>query len=176
MSIQATTSPPAVSDAEAVADAFEEFVRATGRRMMRTALLLCGDHQHAEDLTQTTFATVYARWHLVSRADDPVAYTRTILTRTFFSSRRRRLRELVVAAVPERGGTPVDVPLRVTLLTALGRLPAADRAVLVLRYWEDLSVAQAAAELSISEVACRARASRALGRLRTHYPDLEELR
>ncbi len=155
-------------------EGFDEFVHATGHRMMRTAVLLCGDHQLAEDLTQTTYAKVFARWRLVSRAENPVAYTRTILTRTYLSERRlRRSGEIPVESVVETASDATDVPLRLSLLAALGELSASDRAVLVLRYWEDQSVAATAAELGISQSACRTRASRALAKLRTHFPDLE---
>lgn len=159
----------------ATTESFEEFVHATGRRMLRTALLLCGDHQMAEDLTQTTYAKVFARWRLVRRADNPVAYTRTILTRTYISERRRRQSsEIPVASVADRASDAPDVALRMALFQALGELSASDRVVLVLRYWEDQSVAHTAAELGISESACRTRTSRALARLRIHFPDLED--
>lgn len=154
---------------------FDEFVHATGHRMLRTALLLCGDHQLAEDLTQTTYAKVFARWRLVCRAENPVAYTRTILTRTYLSERRlRRSGEIPVESVVETTSAAADVPLRMALLDALGELSASDRAVLVLRYWEDRSVADTAAELGISESACRTRTSRALAKLRIHFPNLED--
>jgi RNA polymerase sigma-70 factor (sigma-E family) len=157
---------------------FEEFVLATGDRMHRAALLLCGDHHLAEDLTQTTYAKVYAAWSTVSAADSPTAYTRTVLLRTFLSHRRlRRSSERPVGELPEGAGRAGDEPdpgLRLDLLAALRRLPPADRAVLVLRYWEDLSVAHTAHLLGIGESTCRARASRALARLRTHLPDLVE--
>ncbi len=155
-------------------DGFEEFVHATGNRMLRTALLLCGDHQQAEDLTQTTYAKVFNRWRVVSRADSPVAYTRTILTRTYLSERRlRRSGEIPVEFITETASKADDVPLRLVLFDALAQLSAKDRTVLVLRYWEDQSVADTASGLGISEAACRTRTSRALARLRTVYPDLE---
>ena len=74
------------------AEDFEEFVHATADRLYRSALLLCGDHHLAEDLTQTTYAKVYVNWRKVPPADSPLAYTRTILTRTFLSHRRLRRR------------------------------------------------------------------------------------
>jgi RNA polymerase sigma-70 factor (sigma-E family) len=156
---------------------FEEFVLATGDRMHRAALLLCGDHHLAEDLTQTTYAKVYAAWSTVSAADSPTAYTRAVLLRTFLSHRRlRRSSERPVGDLPEMA-TPGHEPgagLRLDLLAALRRLSPSDRAVLVLRYWEDLSVAHTALLLGIRESTCRARAARALARLRTHLPDLLE--
>ena len=156
-------------------DAFEEFVLATGDRIHRAALLLCGDHHLAEDLTQTTYAKVYAAWPTVSAADSPLAYTRTVLLRTFLSHRRlRSSSERPVDQVPEATSSVSDPGTRLDLLAALGQLAPPDRAVLVLRYWEDLSVARTAELLGIRETTCRTRAARALGRLRTLMPDLTE--
>ncbi len=156
------------------AEAFDEFVRATGTRLLRTAVLLCGDPHLAEDLTQTTYAKVFVNWRKVTRADNPVAYTRAMLVRTYLSHRRRRsASEIPIDTPPETAQSPDDATLRLDLLAALALLSPADRTVLVLRYWEDLSVAQTADLLGIKETTCRARASRALTRLRTHIPDLE---
>lgn len=153
---------------------FEEFVVATSDRMLRTAVLLTGDRQTAEDLVQSTYAQAFARWRLVSRAECPSAYTRAILTRAFLSDRRRKR----VVEMPLLEGTDksvVDDPvLRLSLLEALATLPPVDRAVLVLRYFHDLPVAEVAAQVRLSETACRSRASRALARLRTHFPDLAD--
>jgi RNA polymerase sigma-70 factor (sigma-E family) len=156
-------------------DGFEEFVHATADRVHRAALLMCGDHHLAEDLTQTTYAKVYAHWAKVSSAESPLAYTRTILTRTFLSHRRlRRSGEQPVDEVPDSSASGPDLAMRIDLLAALRQLPPRDRAVLVLRYWEDLSVATAAEVLGIRESACRNRAARALARLRTLLPHLDE--
>lgn len=154
-------------------DTFEDFVHATGDRMFRTAVLLTGDRHLAADLVQSAYATAFARWRLVSRADNPAAYTRTILTRTFLSDRRRkRVTEVPLEAGRDRGTRPLDPALRLSLLDALATLPAKDRAILVLRYFEDLPVATVADQLGLTESACRTRASRALARLRVHFPDL----
>jgi RNA polymerase sigma-70 factor (sigma-E family) len=166
---------PRTYDAARDPDGFEEFVQATGERIHRAAVLLCGDHHLAEDLTQTTYTKVYAAWSTASNADSPIAYTRTVLVRTFLSHRRlRRSSELPVLSVPDQGTAGSDVGTRLDLLSALRRLPAPDRAVLVLRYWEDLSVARTAELLGIREGTCRARTSRALTRLRALLPDLAQ--
>ena len=157
------------------AGSFEAFVHATAGSMHRTAVLLCGDHHLAEDLTQTAYAKVFASWRRVTKADDPVAYTRKILVRTFLSHRRlRRTSERPVDAVPETVGADDDPTARLDLLDALQSLSADDRAVLVLRFWEDLSVAESARLLGTSDAACRQRTARALTRIRTLLPDLEE--
>jgi RNA polymerase sigma-70 factor (sigma-E family) len=156
-------------------ETFEEFVAATGDRMLRTAVLLTGDRHAAEDLVQNAYAQAFARWRLVCRAENPTAYTRTILTRLFLSDRRRkRVSELPLldgADAPSPAGDPA---LRLSLIEALATLPPLDRTVLVLRYFHDLPVAEVAAQTDLSESACRTRASRALARLRTHFPDLAD--
>jgi len=156
-------------------ESFEELVTATGERMLRTAVLLTGDRHAAEDLVQSTFAQVFARWRLVQRADNPVAYTRTVLTRQFLSDRRRkRVAEVPLLAGADRPGAAADPTVRLSLVEVLATLPRLDRAVLVLRYFHDLPVAEVAAQLDLTESACRTRSSRALARLRTHFPDLAD--
>ena len=151
------------------AEEFAEFVRTTGPRLHRSALLLTGDHHLTEDLTQATYARVYASWRRVSRADDPLAYARRTLLNTYLSHRRlRRNSELPAdpALALELFAPEDDHATRLDLLDALATLPPHDRAVLVLRYWEDRSVADTAHDLGISEGAVRTRSSRALQRLR----------
>lgn len=158
------------------ADSFEAFVHATGRRMHRAALLLCGgDHHLAEDLTQATYSKVFVAWGRVSRTEDPVAYTRRVLTRTYLSHRRlRRSGERPTGDLPDPPGPDIgDRATRLDLMTALGLLSAQDRAVLVLRYWLDLDVPHTAEILGVGESAVRQRARRALTRLRAHVPDLD---
>jgi len=156
-------------------ESFEDFVAATGDRMLRTAVLLVGDRHAAEDLVQSAYAQAFARWRLVSRADSPAAYTRAILTRLFLSDRRRkRVSELPLLDGADAPAASPDAALRVSLLEALATLPAQDRAVLVLRYFHDLPVADVATQTGLSESACRTRASRALARLRTRFPDLAD--
>ena len=148
---------------------FTEFVRATAPRLHRAALLLTGDHHLTDDLTQATYAKVYASWRRVSRADDPLAYARRTLLNTYLSHRRlRRNSELPAdpALMPERSGPESDHATRVDLLEALATLPPRDRALLVLRYWEDRSVADTAHDLGMTEGAVRTRSLRALQRLR----------
>jgi RNA polymerase sigma-70 factor (sigma-E family) len=164
-----------VTDSRPAAASFEAFVHATAGSMHRTAVLLCGDHHLAEDLTQSAYAKVFASWRRVTAADDPVAYTRRVLVRTFLSHRRlRRSSERPVDVVPEAAGRTDDPTLRLDLLAALQSLSADDRAVLVLRFWEDLSSADAARLLGTTDAACRQRTARALTRIRALMPDLEE--
>jgi len=154
---------------------FDRFVADTATRLHRTAVLLCGDHHLAEDLTQTTYAKLFSRWNAVRSSTNPVAYARTTLVRTFLSQRRRRSSsERPVAYVVDVGADGPDTARRLDLLAALAELSPADRTVLVLRYFEDLSVAQTAALLGVPEPTLRARSSRAVARLRTRFPDLED--
>ncbi|MFJ7984900.1 SigE family RNA polymerase sigma factor [Streptomyces sp. NPDC096351] len=154
---------------------FEAFARASQTRLYRTAYLLCGDAETARDLTQTTLTKVYQHWRRAgAAADHPHAYAKTVLTRTFLSERRRRLRD--VLALTRTGGTdPAPVAdhtdLRVTLLAALAELPPRARAMVVLRYWEDQSVASVATLLRCSEATVKSQCSRSLARLRTHLAD-----
>ena len=173
-----STSRPAAHSREVsrVQD-FDSLVAATGRPLHRAALLLTGgDHHLAEDLLQTTYAKVYAAWPRVRRADDPVAYTRTVLTRTYLSHRRlRRSGERPSDALPEPpGGEGPDAAVRLDLMSALRALTPEDRVIVVHRYWLDRSVADTASELGLTQTAVRTRARRALARLRLHLTDLDE--
>ena len=148
--------------------AFQDFTAAHGARLFRTAYFLAGGDWHlAEDLTQDTLVKVYLAWRRVSRVENPAAYAQTVLTRTFISQRRRkRSTEQPIAEPPERVVEDVDTSVRLTLLAELATLSAKDRAVVVLRYWEDLSVEDVAAVLHISSASVRKQSSRALARLR----------
>jgi RNA polymerase sigma-70 factor (sigma-E family) len=132
---------------------------------------MCGDWHLAEDLVQTTLAKVYVKWSRVARADVPEAYARGVLTKTFLSHKRvRRNAELPSLDLGADRAAPASAD-RLELFEALRTLDTMDRAVVVLRYWEDRSVAQTAAEVGLSEGAVRTRASRALGRLRAELSD-----
>lgn len=148
---------------------FAEFVRATGTQLHRAALLLTADHHLAEDLTQTAYGRMFASWRRVSRTENPVAYARTTLLNTFLSHRRlRRNSEVPDDAIHgrERAAPEDDPTTRLDLLAALALLSPHDRAVLVLRYWEDRSVAETARDLGMTETTVRTRSRRALERLR----------
>ena len=148
--------------------AFQDFTAAHGARLFRTAYFLAGGDWHlAEDLTQEALVKVFVAWRRVSRVENPAAYAQTVLTRTFISQRRRkRSTEQPIAEPPERGIEDVDSAVRLTLLAELANLSVRDRAVVVLRYWEDLSVEEVASVLNISSASVRTQSSRALGRLR----------
>ncbi|MGW1994812.1 SigE family RNA polymerase sigma factor [Embleya sp. NPDC001921] len=147
---------------------FDEFARARSGQLLRTACLLTGDWHAAEDLVQETLGKLYRSWRRIREMESPIAYAHTTLVRTFLSVRRlRRSSERPSDALPEPPpAAGEDIELRLTLLQGLARLSPADRAVLVLRYWEDRSVEEAADVLRISPGAVRVRSKRALDRLR----------
>jgi RNA polymerase sigma-70 factor (sigma-E family) len=148
-------------------DDFQAFVASRGAHLYRTACLLTGGDTHlAEDLVQETLGRMYTKWGRHRRIENPAGYAQTVLVNTFISMRRKKGgTEPPVAYVAETaakdGG---DVELRVTLLAALGELSEVDRAVLVLRFWEDRSIEDTALRLSAGAV--RSRSFRALGRVR----------
>lgn len=157
--------------ADAIGDAsYLEFAEARSGPLFRTAWLLTGDWHLAEDLVQETLGKMYLSWRKGGRIESPAAYAETVLVRTFLSLRRRRsYGERPAAALPDapddRDGM-LGSDLRITLLTGLARLPVKDRAVLVLRYWEDRSVEETAQALGLAPGTVRIRALRALEKLR----------
>lgn len=158
---------------------FEEFALARTPQLYRAAWLLCGDAHRAEDLVQETLAKVYVRWHrrLGGPIEYPVAYAHTTLTRTYISAQRRRSNhETPVEDMPERAEQGGDAATTLALRDALAQLAPLDRTVLVMRYLEDVSVAETADALGVSPGAVRNRTLRALDRLRAVLgPSLRDL-
>jgi RNA polymerase sigma-70 factor (sigma-E family) len=158
-------------------DQFKEFVRARWSHLVRTAYLLTGDVHLAEDLTQTALAKAYRSWRRISRADHPEAYVRRMLVSCNSDRfRKRRVTEALTDTPPETAGPdePVSwVEERSALLAALAQLPAKQRAVVVLRYWEDLSEAEVAEVLGCSTGTVKSQASKGLAKLRT-FPGLAQ--
>lgn len=152
------------------ADEYAEFAAVRAGHLYRSACLLtAGDTHLAEDLVQETLGRLYVSWRRVSRVGNPAGYAQTVLMRTFLAHQRRlSSTERAMDVLPELpdDGVGRDMPLRLTLLQALARLPAKDRAVVVLRYWEDRSVEETAQVMNASSAAVRTRCTRALGRLR----------
>ncbi|GAA1696086.1 SigE family RNA polymerase sigma factor [Kribbella yunnanensis] len=151
---------------------FEAFARAHTHQLYRTAWLLTADSYHADDLVQETLGKLFGVWGRVRRMEKPAAYAQTVLTRTFISQRRRRSwHEQPTDAVPELPVSAEDHELRLLLLQALDGLPPLDRAVLVLRFFEDRSVEQVARDLGKSAGAIKNRTARALVRVRAVLGD-----
>lgn len=154
---------------------FNEFVLARQQRMLRTAYLLCGDWHLAEDLTQNALAKVYVTWARIQGVDSVDAYVHRILFRTYIDTyRRRRKQEILSAAVPDVAdarGASGHGDVRVVLLAALAKVTPRYRAVLVLRFWEDRSVTEAARALGISEGSVKSHSHRGLHQLRSVLGD-----
>lgn len=160
-------------------DAFTAFVAARSTALLRTAYLLTGDRGHAEDLVQTALLTTFRHWSRVRRQDRPEAYVRKVMLNSQRMVWRRPVREQVVADVPEPvDGEHVDAgPGQDAMWAALAELPPRMRAVLVLRYWEDLSERETAELLGCSVGTVKSQASRGLARLRASLTsDLDILR
>jgi RNA polymerase sigma-70 factor (sigma-E family) len=148
-------------------DDFTAFVVARGPALRRTAFLMTSDWHEAEDLTQTALAKLYLAWPRV-RSDGAEAYARRIVARTFIDARRRFWRrEQPTERVPDSAGPLDRVDERLDLAQALAQLSASHRAVLVLRFWEDMSLEQVADALSLSTGTVKSQTSRALERVRT---------
>jgi RNA polymerase sigma-70 factor (sigma-E family) len=153
---------------------FDAFVAARYAALLRTAYLLTGHHQDAEDLLQQTLVKAVAAWKRID--GDPEPYVRTILVRQNVSRwRRRRWRELSADVLPEGQVAAEDVENRVALHRALGVLAPRQRAVIVLRYYEDLSEAETAQALGIAVGTVKSQARDALRRLRETSPHLTDL-
>jgi RNA polymerase sigma-70 factor (sigma-E family) len=151
----------------ASAEEFAEFATVTSPRLRRTAFLLCGDWHTAEDLAQTTLAKMFGSWSRISRKDAADAYATRILVNTYLADRRRKhVGEVLTGTLPERPARPQEPETRMVVLDALAALPPRARAVVVLRYWSDLSVEQVAAVLGCSAGNVKSQSARALDKLR----------
>jgi RNA polymerase sigma-70 factor (sigma-E family) len=163
----------------AIGREFEEFTISSQRALFRYAYLLVGDRGLAEDLLQESLTKTYMRWHKLLDSANAEAYTRKVMTNTAISwFRRRSWRERphddLPAGVPARPAD--DTTARIWLWAEVRKLPPQQRAVLVLRYYEDLSQAETARVLGCSEGTVKSQSSRALKKLRAGLgPDALEL-
>ncbi|MFD0639273.1 SigE family RNA polymerase sigma factor [Catenulispora yoronensis] len=151
---------------------FREFAVASQSHLRRSAYLLCGDWHFAEDLVQIAFDRIYRHWHRVRAADNPHAYASRVVFRCYLDSRKKHLDMVPVAHLPEPAARGDSTDTRLTVLEALARLPPRTRAVVVLRYWEDMSVEQTAEILDLAPGSVKSMASRGLGLLRVRLADL----
>jgi RNA polymerase sigma-70 factor (sigma-E family) len=152
---------------------FTDYFASRSNAMRGTAFLLCGDWHRAEDLVQTTFVKLYRAWNRIDARHTIDVYTRQILVRTFLDEARRGFffREKVTAEQMERvapsAGSTED---RLVLLHALAGVPPRQRAALVLRFWEDLSVDDTAKAMGCSTGTVKSQTSRGLDALRDLVP------
>jgi RNA polymerase sigma-70 factor (sigma-E family) len=152
-------------------ESFADFVRNRHAHLLRFAHVLCGDRHLAEDLVQDALERAGLGWHRIQHQDDPEGYVRrTIVNR--FLNRVRRLRRERLVDVPPEVAYPAPEPPDEATWRMLARLPRAQRAVLVLRYYLDLSEAQTAEALQCSVGTVKSNASRALAKLRAALADV----
>ena len=160
--------------------AFCRFVTSRSTALLRAAYLLTGDRGDAEDAVQVALTRVYLAWPRIRHREAVDAYTRRTLVREVGSwHRRRRVRLVLSAAPPESPASGAQAADQVAdqdrLQQALLALPARQRTVVVLRFYEDLSERDVADVLGISTGAVKQHTSRALARLRTVLASLDEL-
>jgi RNA polymerase sigma-70 factor (sigma-E family) len=150
--------------------AFNAFVSARSRHLLQTAYLLTGDPHRAEDLLQTALTRAYLRWDRIE-SEDPEGYVRRTLANAHIDWwRRKPWREEPSAELPDVAGPDqaAAFDVRNAVLGALAGLSRRQRAVVVLRYYEDLSEAEIAAVLGCSPGTVKSAASRAMAKLRAH--------
>lgn len=157
---------------------FVDWVRASQVSLTRSAYLLTGDLHRAQDLAQDAMVKVGLRWHRL-RDGQPTAYARRILARDTVSWWRRHRRETTVATVPDAAEPDLGVPSvesSLVLRRSLDRLTPRQRAVVVLRYLDDLTERETAAALGISVGTVKSTHAAALDRLRRTAPELDDLK
>ncbi|MGW2638563.1 SigE family RNA polymerase sigma factor [Streptomyces sp. NPDC001348] len=152
---------------------FAEFARAAWPRLVRTAHMLTGDFHEAEDLVQTTLAKVYARWRRIPRDEVDLYVRRALVNNNLSRIRKRRVAHLLMPFLPEtshrsHSGHADSVEHRAALAQALAALPSRQRAVMVLRYFDDLSDQDIATVLNCSLGTVKTHARRGLAALRAH--------
>ena len=154
--------------------AFAALFQGRAAALRRTAYLLCGDWHRAEDLTQTSFAKLYAAWPRLRDQGAAEAYLRRTLLRTFLDDNRRGWRrEHPTEVLPELPTAPAMTEERIVLLAALAQVPPRQRACLVLRYYDDLSLEATAEVLGCSVGTVKSNTSRGLDSLRRLLGDQE---
>ena len=145
---------------------FDAFVAARGASLIRTAFLLTGDRQRAEDLVQTALGKTWPKWDSIANGPRE-AYVRKVMLTTYIAWWRRRWNsEYPTESLPEHPAVDHDLDQRRDLLNALASLPKGQRAVIVLRYFEDHTEAQTAELLGCTVGTVKSQNARALATLR----------
>jgi RNA polymerase sigma-70 factor (sigma-E family) len=156
--------------AAAEAGGFADFVVARERALQRTAWLLTGDWALAEDLVQTALVRSWPRWERIRRRDNPEIYVRKVMVNTWLTWSRRKWRgEQAFALVPDnasRGDHATETAIRVAVAQALAALTPRQRAVLVMRVFDDMSEADVARALDVAVGTVKSTAAQALAKLR----------
>ncbi|MEU4218849.1 SigE family RNA polymerase sigma factor [Actinoplanes sp. NPDC026623] len=157
---------------------FDAFVQFRTPALLRSAYLLTGDQHLAEDLVQSALGLTHRAWRNLHATGNAEAYTRKTMYHLQVSRwRRRRVVEWFSGDLPDRPGVQSDhaehTVLRLSLLSALSRLTAKQRAVIVLRFYDDLTEVQAAETLGVSVGTVKSQTAKALERLRLLAPELD---
>ena len=150
-------------------DDFSDYVASRIERVRFTAYLLCGDWHEAEDIAQAAFVKLYVAWNRIDHGEPIDAYVHKVVVRSFLNERRGLWRKLerLTHSPPEPPPPPVDAPEdRIVVWQALSQVPSRQRAVLVLRFWEDLSLTETAEVLGCSVGTVKSQCSRGLRTLR----------
>ncbi|MGY0230348.1 SigE family RNA polymerase sigma factor [Longispora urticae] len=158
-----------------IADEFDSFVRTRTPALLRSAYLLTGDQHLAEDLVQSALARTHRSWKRLHEVGNAEAYTRKVMYHLQVSWwRKRRVAESMPGDLPDRGGadTTTAATLKITLQQALLKLTDKQRAVLVLRFFEDHTEAETAELLGVALGTVKSQTAKALARLRTVAPEL----
>ena len=153
---------------------YHQYVRSALPTLRRLAYVLCQDGHRADDLVQGTLVKLYLSWSKARLAENLAAYVRTILVRTFLSERRAgwARRVVLVDRVPENVSVPgPDPAATLALRAALATLPPKQRAALVLRYYNDLSVDETAEALGVPANTVKSHTARGIAALRRALPD-----
>jgi RNA polymerase sigma-70 factor (sigma-E family) len=164
----------------ALASEFDSFVRARTPALLRSAYLLTGDQYLAEDLVQSALARAHRAWPRLQAVGNAEAYTRQIMYNLRVSWwRKRRVSESLPGELPERPGHgqhdhTETTTTRLALRNALNELPPRQRAVIVLRFFEDRTEVQAAEILGVTVGTVKSQTAKALARLRAAAPVLLE--
>lgn len=148
---------------------FREFAAAVQGHLRRSAFLLCGDWHLAEDIVQTAFVKIFRVWRRVRKVDNQLAYARQVVYRCFLDQYRKDKKQLPTVSMEglaEPAVATSDDPFDGVVLEVLAGLPPGARAVIVLRFWEDMSVEQTAAVLGVTQGTVKSQTSRAVGQLR----------
>lgn len=155
-----------MSEAE---EEFREFAAAVQGHLRRSAYLLCGDWHLAEDIVQTAFVKIFRVWRRVRKVDNQLAYARQVVYRCFLDHYRKNKKQLPVVSMEGMAEPAAAEPADAfdgAVLEVLAELPPGARAVIVLRFWEDMSVEQTAAMLGVTQGTVKSQTSRAVAQLR----------
>ena len=160
---------------DATREVFDAFVRARHTALLRYGHVLTGDPHSAADLVQDALERTGMAWSRVQSKGDPEGYVRQVMAHRHISTWRRLRRERLVAQTPERSYDAPPAHPEDAVWEALAALPRKQRAVLVLRYYEDLSEAEIARVMGCAPGTVKSNASKGLAALRAALPDREFL-